>query len=263
MRSGGATASGAVTRAGWSGRGLPAPFERDPRNPLDRRARGVPADPGDATAAAATGDRIVTAKVTRTSTTFRPTTLDIEHLFGLVSASATEQTFCRTSAPDDTTQSAPGKEPSEWHSSVSNRSRSRSAPTGSAVARARSPGATSDSRHPPRRRPRGGGRLSGHHRPADAVRGRDASRPAVADLPAPLAALDGDRPRRGGPSPGGLIANTASVSGAGVPRHRPPTPDPPSARRERRAAGRARRYRAPPRHRRGRYAIADACVVGT
>ena len=33
-----------VTRARLLGTGLPAPFERDPRNPLDRRARGVPVD---------------------------------------------------------------------------------------------------------------------------------------------------------------------------------------------------------------------------
>ena len=39
----------AVTRARLVGTGLPAPFERDPRNPLDRRARGVPADAADAT----------------------------------------------------------------------------------------------------------------------------------------------------------------------------------------------------------------------
>ena len=32
---------GAVTRARLLGAGLPAPFERDPRNPLDRRARGA------------------------------------------------------------------------------------------------------------------------------------------------------------------------------------------------------------------------------
>ncbi|MEA2620111.1 MAG: polymerase [Chloroflexota bacterium] len=40
---------GAVTRARLLGAGLPAPFERDPRNPLDRRARGVPleTDPVD------------------------------------------------------------------------------------------------------------------------------------------------------------------------------------------------------------------------
>jgi DNA polymerase-4 len=38
----------AVTRARLLGAGLPAPFERDPRNPLDRRARGVPVDPIDA-----------------------------------------------------------------------------------------------------------------------------------------------------------------------------------------------------------------------
>jgi DNA polymerase-4 len=35
----------AVTRARLLGAGLPAPFERDPRNPLDRRARGAPVDP--------------------------------------------------------------------------------------------------------------------------------------------------------------------------------------------------------------------------
>ena len=34
---------GAITRARLLGTGLPAPFERDPRNPLDRRARGAPA----------------------------------------------------------------------------------------------------------------------------------------------------------------------------------------------------------------------------
>ncbi|HET7168862.1 MAG TPA: DNA polymerase IV [Candidatus Limnocylindrales bacterium] len=41
--------SDAVTRGRLVGAGLPAPFERDPRNPLDRRARGVPldADPPD------------------------------------------------------------------------------------------------------------------------------------------------------------------------------------------------------------------------
>jgi DNA polymerase-4 len=38
--------SRAVTRARLVGAGLPAPFERDPRNPLDRRARGVPTDAG-------------------------------------------------------------------------------------------------------------------------------------------------------------------------------------------------------------------------
>ena len=36
----------------------------------------------------------------------------------------------------------------------------------------------------------------GHQRAADALRGRDAASPAVADLPASLAPLDGDRPRR-------------------------------------------------------------------
>ena len=36
--------SKAVTRARLVGAGLPAPFERDPRNPLDRRARGMPVE---------------------------------------------------------------------------------------------------------------------------------------------------------------------------------------------------------------------------
>ena len=35
----------AMTRARLLDARLPAPFERDPRNPLDRRARGVPVDP--------------------------------------------------------------------------------------------------------------------------------------------------------------------------------------------------------------------------
>ena len=35
---------GTVTRARLLGTGLPAPFERDPRNPLDRRARCVQVD---------------------------------------------------------------------------------------------------------------------------------------------------------------------------------------------------------------------------
>jgi DNA polymerase IV len=38
---------GTVTRARLLGARLPAPFERDPRNPLDRRARGGPVDPLD------------------------------------------------------------------------------------------------------------------------------------------------------------------------------------------------------------------------
>ena len=72
---------GSVTRARLLGAGLPAPFERDPRNPLDRRARGGPADPPDGEAPVAPRDR----ELTRTPTRFRPTRLDIEHLFGLVS----------------------------------------------------------------------------------------------------------------------------------------------------------------------------------
>jgi hypothetical protein len=36
--------SDAITRGRLVGTGLPAPFERDPRNPLDRRARGMPVE---------------------------------------------------------------------------------------------------------------------------------------------------------------------------------------------------------------------------
>ncbi len=39
--------SRAVTRGRLVGAGLPQPFERDPRNPLDRRARGMPLDRPD------------------------------------------------------------------------------------------------------------------------------------------------------------------------------------------------------------------------
>lgn len=49
----------AVTRARLLGAGLPAPFERDPRNPLDRRARGVPVDadePDESTSHDSLGD---------------------------------------------------------------------------------------------------------------------------------------------------------------------------------------------------------------
>jgi DNA polymerase-4 len=47
----------AVTRGRLVGTGLPAPFERDPRNPLDRRARGASTDgQGDASAGAAARD---------------------------------------------------------------------------------------------------------------------------------------------------------------------------------------------------------------
>jgi DNA polymerase-4 len=47
---------GAVTRGRLVGARLPAPFERDPRNPLDRRARGVPVE-GPEPDPDATGDR--------------------------------------------------------------------------------------------------------------------------------------------------------------------------------------------------------------
>jgi DNA polymerase IV len=47
---------GAVTRGRLVGAKLPAPFERDPRNPLDRRARGVPVESPEPNPDAA-GDR--------------------------------------------------------------------------------------------------------------------------------------------------------------------------------------------------------------
>jgi DNA polymerase-4 len=46
---------GTVTRARLLGTGLPAPFERDPRNPLDRRARGVPVEADEPAAGAEPG----------------------------------------------------------------------------------------------------------------------------------------------------------------------------------------------------------------
>jgi DNA polymerase-4 len=53
----------AVTRARLIGAGLPAPFERDPRNPLDRRARGVPVDSGEADVERASRDSLGDAEV--------------------------------------------------------------------------------------------------------------------------------------------------------------------------------------------------------
>jgi DNA polymerase-4 len=47
--------SRAVTRGRLVGADLPAPFERDPRNPLDRRARGVQIDRNDDLADRAAG----------------------------------------------------------------------------------------------------------------------------------------------------------------------------------------------------------------
>ncbi|MEP6639453.1 MAG: DNA polymerase IV, partial [Chloroflexota bacterium] len=46
---------GTVTRARLLGTGLPAPFERDPRNPLDRRARGVPTEAAETSFQAESG----------------------------------------------------------------------------------------------------------------------------------------------------------------------------------------------------------------
>ena len=124
--------------------------------------------------------------------------------------------------------------------------------------------------HPARGRPRGGRRLSGHQRAAHAVRSRHAQGAAVADLPAPLAPLDGHRPRRSSSDPRRLTrrtiasarrglgspgtparlagppprsAGTSSGFGAGAPVPRPPRlrrPDPPTSTIR---CGRARRHR--------------------
>ena len=79
------------------------------------------------------------------------------------------------------------------------------------------------------RRARGSRRVSGHHRSADPVRGRDAASPTRAHLPAPLAALDDHGARR--PPSGGL--GEAAQPPGGVP-----------ARRDVSERERARRYRA-------------------
>ena len=49
---------GTITRARLLRADLPAPFERDPRNPLDRRARGVPTDVDDGAAVDGTRDTL-------------------------------------------------------------------------------------------------------------------------------------------------------------------------------------------------------------
>ena len=93
------------------GAGLPAPFERDPRNPLDRRARGVRDRRRSAHRGGARRRPTVTAKVTRTSTTFRPTTLDIEQpVRSSVGVQSNRRSVGRV--PRTTRPSAPGKEPS-------------------------------------------------------------------------------------------------------------------------------------------------------
>ena len=61
----------AITRGRLVGTGLPAPFERDPRNPLDRRARGIPSD-GDAPAT----DRVARPEATDDRDSLGDTDLD-------------------------------------------------------------------------------------------------------------------------------------------------------------------------------------------
>ena len=82
-------------------------------------------------------------------------------------------------------------------------------------------GRRTTSHHPARRHPRGSGGLSGHHRSAHAVRGGDTSSSPGPHLPASIATLDRDRPRRGsaarGLGPGSPRRRTGSP-----PRRRPP-----------------------------------------
>ena len=132
----------AVTRARLLGAGLPAPFERDPRNPLDRRARGVPADavPGSRKSGQA---RSVTAKVTQERTKFRSMTLDIEQAFGLVSGS--NRTNVLSDECPERHDQRPRKGDPAWHSSESTPSRFTSGPIGSAAGHGRSPGARNGS----------------------------------------------------------------------------------------------------------------------
>ena len=104
----------------------------------------------------------MTRKLSRTSTTFRPTTLDIEHLFGLVSGRNRTDVLSdecpgrRDTRPpailaiDQERRGRPGKEPSRWHSPESNRSRSRCEPIGSTDGHVRSIWAgTRHARDPP------------------------------------------------------------------------------------------------------------------
>ena len=102
--------------------------------------------------------------------------------------------------------------------------------------------------HPSRGRPRGGRRLPGHQRPADAVRGRHAASAAVPDVPAPLAALDGHRPRREVRRRAPDREHRHRRAGNwGLWRVGPSAVVlPPLRRSHRRASGRARRYRARP-----------------
>ena len=231
---------GAAARAG-----LPAPFERDPRNPLDRRARGVPVDPAEQIEDDPT---VVTAKVTRTSTIFRPTTLDIERLFGLVSSSQPNRRSVgrvpRTTRPK---RPRKGAITDGIHPSRSGH-RSTFGPTGSAVVRVRSRGATSNSRSPVSRR------SARRPRPIPSSPARERSSRSITPR-ARLSltfqhrsrALDGHRPRRRGPhrrligrpTLGAPDLGSACRPGGDPPRSPPRPPI-------RVGPGRARRYRARP-----------------
>ncbi len=190
----------------------------------------------------------MTAKLTRRSTTFRPTRVDIERLFGLPSGhNRTDVLSNECPGRQRPSERAPGKdrqmafirvEPVEvqvrtdWFSGRPTRDHL---------------GRRASQHHPARRGPRGSGGIPGHQRPADVVRGGHAPRAPIADIHPSLAALDGHRPGRRGSSPGRLTldqrigAPEPGGRGAPAPGGRP-SPWPP----ESWVSGRARRYRARP-----------------
>ena len=179
----------------------------------------------------------MTAKVSRTSTTFRPTTLDIEHLFGLVSS---------RNRTDVLSDECPGRHdpailPPE-----------RSHLDGIHPCRAgRGPGPDRLVRWPTAR-DHLGRRRACRSPDCAVVREEAAAYPvitgprtlfevetpqarALADLSPPIPALDRDRPRRRGP-PRRLTSECSSRS----------DPVPPAGVRPPSVAGRARRYRSRP-----------------
>ena len=102
MRSAGGTARGRSPGRGCSGRGC---RRRSSATRATRSIGGRGACRPTPTRPAQRPTRAVTAKVTRTSTRFRPTTLDIEHLFGLRSTSQPNRRSVgrvpRTTRPSD------------------------------------------------------------------------------------------------------------------------------------------------------------------
>ena len=222
----------AVTRGRLVGARLPAPFERDPRNPLDRRARGAAVDP-DAPTVPSTARRVVTASChrRRRHSARRRLTSNACSVYG----ASIEQTFCRPRAPaDEDPSDRPRKGAIPWRfirvEPVPVRVRTDwldGRPREITWGAERLP--ITRSRPSARRR-----RPTRHHGTADPLRSGDAPRPALAHLSASLATLDHDRSRRG--APGRLIAALIPADGGLLPRPSAPGSVP----------GRARRYRARP-----------------